>query len=181
MARPNIDQTTITRAAIAILKERGIEAVSLRNVAEAVGVKAPSLYWHVSDKAALFGLMSELLFREMLENIPACHDWQDWLRELGLQAWKTQRNTPDIHQLMMQSEMPPEVLEGFTARMVGELTARGMDERAAFQAQKSVLALTTGWTMMPNDPAFRDSPPDESFLLCLKAVISGYEIEARSA
>jgi len=59
--------------------------------------------------------------------------------------------------------------------MVAELTARGLDPAVAFEAQKSVLALATGWTMMPNDPAFRESPPEQSFLHCLDAVIRGWE------
>lgn len=175
MASRNLDRETIVGAALGILAERGLEAVSLRNVAAAVGARAPSLYWHVADKAALFGLMSEAIFRQCLDSVPPAEDWRQWLRGLGETVWRTQRQTRDIHQLMMQSRMEVETLAGFTARMVGELTARGLDSALAFEAQKSVMALATGWTMMPNDPAFRDSPPERSFLHCLDAVIRGWE------
>ena len=175
MATRNLDRDTIVRAALAILSERGLEAVSLRNVAAAVGARAPSLYWHVADKAALFGFMSEAIFRECLDQVPSSDDWREWLRGLGASVWHSQRRTRDIHQLMMQSSMEAEVLAGFTARMVGVLTSRGLDPGVAFEAQKSVLALATGWTMMPNDPAFRDSAPEQSFLHCLDAVIRGWE------
>lgn len=175
MASRNLDRDTIVRAALEILAERGLEAVSLRNVAAAVGARAPSLYWHVADKAALFGLMSETIFRECLDRVPPSEDWREWLRGLGEAVWQTQRRTRDVHQLMMRSRMDAETLAGFTARMVGELTARGLDPALAFEAQKSVMALVTGWTMMPNDPAFRDSPPERSFLHCLDAVIRGWD------
>ncbi len=175
MASRNLDRDTIVRAALEILDERGLEAVSLRNVAAAVGVRAPSLYWHVADKAALFGFMSEAIFRQCLDSVPERPDWQQWLRSLGETVWQTQRRTRDVHQLMMQSRMEAETLAGFTARMVGELTSRGLDPAVAFEAQKSVMALVTGWTMMPNDPAFRESPPEQSFLHCLDAVIRGWD------
>ena len=44
--------------------------MSLRNVAAAVGARAPSLYWHVKNKEALFGLMCEQIFRECLAEVP---------------------------------------------------------------------------------------------------------------
>jgi TetR/AcrR family tetracycline transcriptional repressor len=175
MASRNLDRDIIVRAALGILAERGLEAVSLRNVAAAVGARAPSLYWHVADKGALFGLMSEAIFRQCLDSVPPSEDWRQWLRGLGETVWQTQRRTRDVHQLMMQSRMEVETLAGFTARMVGELTERGLDPGLAFEAQKSVMALVTGWTMMPNDPAFRDSPPEQSFLHCLDAVIRGWD------
>ncbi len=175
MASRNLDRDTIVSAALDILVERGLEAVSLRNVAAAVGARAPSLYWHIADKAALFGFMSEAIFRQCLDRVPPSEDWHEWLRGLGKTVWQTQRQTRDVHQLMMQSRMDVETLTGFTARMVGELTARGLDPALAFEAQKSVMALVTGWTMMPNDPAFRDSSPERSFLQCLDAVIRGWD------
>jgi TetR/AcrR family tetracycline transcriptional repressor len=175
VASRNLDRDTIVRAALELLAERGLEAVSLRNVAAAVGARAPSLYWHVADKAGLFGLMSEAIFRQCLDTVPPCEDWRQWLRGLGETVWRTQRQTRDVHQLMMQSRMEAETLAGFTTRMVGELTTRGLEPGLAFEAQKSVMALVTGWTMMPNDPAFRDSPPEQSFLHCLDAVIRGWD------
>ena len=179
MASRNLDRDIIVKSALGILAEHGLQAVSLRNVAAAVGVRAPSLYWHVASKPDLLGLMSEAIFRSCLDRIPALETWQEWLRALGTQVWHMQRQTRDLHQLMMQSRMPPETLQGFTQKMVAELTARGLPEVSAFEAQKSVLALVTGWTMMPNDPAFRDNPPEQSFLHCLDAVIRGWEPSER--
>ncbi|MBT2135620.1 TetR family transcriptional regulator [Croceibacterium sp. LX-88] len=175
MTSGNLDRDAIVRAALAILAEHGLQAVSLRNVAAAVGARAPSLYWHVANKTALFGLMSEAIFRECLDQVEASDDWREWLHSLGTTVWHTQRRTRDVHQLMMQSSMDPEVLRGFTSRMVAELTARGLDPAIAFEAQKSVLALATGWTMMPKDPAFEVNPQEQSFLHCLDVVIRGWD------
>lgn len=181
MASRNLDRETIVKTALGILAEHGLHAVSLRNVAAAVGARAPSLYWHVASKPELLGLMCESIFRTCLDRLPSDGTWQDWLRALGTQVWQSQRQTRDMHQLMMLSRIPVATLQGFTERMVAELIERGLTADTAFEAQKSVLALVTGWTMMPNDPAFRDNPPEQSFLQCLDAVIRGWEPSERSA
>jgi TetR/AcrR family tetracycline transcriptional repressor len=175
MAFPPLHRDTIVAAALKILADKGISAVSLRNVAAAVGVRAPSLYWHVPSKQALFGYMSESIFRQCLDSVPNTSDWREWLRTLGVRVWQVQRATRDVHQLIMQSHMETAVLQGFTAEIVAKLSMGGLQPTLAYEAQKSVLALSTGWTMMPNDPAFVDTPPEPSFLHCLEAVILGWD------
>ena len=165
----------IVAAALKILADKGIAAVSLRNVAAEVGVRAPSLYWHLSGKRALFGYMSESIFRQCLDSVPDRADWREWLKTLGIRVWQVQRTTRDVHQLMMQSYMEPAVLQGFTSEIVAKLSTGGLQPTLAYEAQKSILALATGWTMMPNDPAFVDTPPEPSFLHCLEAVILGWD------
>jgi TetR/AcrR family tetracycline transcriptional repressor len=175
MAPPSLDRDMIVAAALKILADKGIAAVSLRNVAAEVGVRAPSLYWHVPSKQALFGYMSESIFRQCLDSVPSTADWREWLRTLGIRVWQVQRTTRDVHQLMMQSYMEPTVLQGFTSEIVDKLSTGGLQPTLAYEAQKSVLALATGWTMMPNDPAFVGTPPEPSFLHCLEAVILGWD------
>src|SRR6266508_2755941 len=44
----------IVETARALLEEEGPEAVSMRRIADRLGIRAPSLYKHLADKAALF-------------------------------------------------------------------------------------------------------------------------------
>lgn len=179
MTARNLDRPTIVAAALKILVEQGLGAVSLRNVAAALGVRAPSLYWHVASKGGLFGHMSEQLFRECLSEVPEAGDWREWLRGLGIVVWRKQRQIRDIRVLMIQAQMDPEVLAEFTSHMIRELTVRGIAPDIAFDAQRSVTTLATGWTMIPNDPRFRDEQPEPSYLRCLDALIRGWEETSR--
>ena len=175
MAPPRLDRSSIVEAALEILKERGLAAVSLRNVAAVVGARAPSLYWHVRNKEALFGLMCEQIFRECLAEVPDSHDWREWLRNYGIVIWRKQREIRDIRLLMLQSRMEPDVLRAFTMHMVGELTRLGIDPAVAFDAQRSVSTLVTGWTMLPNDPVLAEMQPEPSFVRSLEALIRGWD------
>jgi AcrR family transcriptional regulator len=52
-AVPTSRRVQIVDAARRILEEQGPEALSMRNVAAEIGIRAPSLYEHVTDKRAL--------------------------------------------------------------------------------------------------------------------------------
>lgn len=164
----------IVAAAMEMLAERGIEAITLRNLAGALNVRAPSLYWHVASKQELFGYMSEQIFRDVLTGLPESGDWREWLRALGIRFWHKQMELRDMRAVMMQSELEPEVLREFSAHMVERLVSLGMEPAVAFDAQRSVITLATGWTMI-DDPKFRDEPPEPSFLNCLDALIRGWD------
>ncbi|MGV9665392.1 WHG domain-containing protein [Nocardia niigatensis] len=60
-------QRQIAAAARALLDAQGPEALTMRNVAEALGIKAPSLYKHVPDKTALETLVVAQGFAEVAE------------------------------------------------------------------------------------------------------------------
>lgn len=50
---PSTRRQQIVEAARRLLEEQGPEALSMRNVAAEIGIRAPSLYEHVTDKRAL--------------------------------------------------------------------------------------------------------------------------------
>ncbi|WP_369640300.1 TetR/AcrR family transcriptional regulator, partial [Nocardia sp. JMUB6875] len=64
-------QRQIAAAARRLLDEQGPEALTMRNVAEALGIKAPSLYKHVPDKTALETLVVADALAELAETLEA--------------------------------------------------------------------------------------------------------------
>lgn len=59
--RPPLDVEQIVRAALELLDEQGLDALSMRHLAERLGVKAASLYWYVRDKSELLALMADAI------------------------------------------------------------------------------------------------------------------------
>lgn len=58
-------QREIVRAARALLEAGGPDALTMRAVASAVGMRAPSLYVHFPDKAALLDALTAVALEEM--------------------------------------------------------------------------------------------------------------------
>ena len=72
----------ILDAAVAIADERGLDAVSMRAVAERTGVTPMALYPHVGSKAALLdGMVGRLLAELRVPESPG-QDWRERLRAL---------------------------------------------------------------------------------------------------
>jgi len=76
----------IVHAAWALAAERGLAAWSLRDVAEAVGMRAPSLYVYFDSKGALYDAMFADGYRAFLARIEATPPEQDARAMLGRAA-----------------------------------------------------------------------------------------------
>ncbi|NQU29174.1 MAG: TetR/AcrR family transcriptional regulator [Anaerolineae bacterium] len=61
-----IDRDRIVETARELIETQGIDAVTLRVVADALGVKAPSLYRHVKHKNAMLLAVNEVTLRELI-------------------------------------------------------------------------------------------------------------------
>lgn len=68
----------ILEAALAIADERGVDAISMRAVAQRTGVTPMALYPYVGNKAALLDGLVELMLAELPRHNPAA-PWQDRL------------------------------------------------------------------------------------------------------
>jgi AcrR family transcriptional regulator len=64
--QPMLSRARIAEAAISIADSEGFEAVSMRHVAELLGVGTMSLYYHVKTKGELLALMDDALMAQNL-------------------------------------------------------------------------------------------------------------------
>jgi AcrR family transcriptional regulator len=93
----------ILLAALAIADEDGLSAISMRAVAERVGVSAMALYPHVGSKDALLDGMVDVLLAELLpaiEGLPAGDPWSR-LTALAHALRTTARRHPGAFQLLL--------------------------------------------------------------------------------
>jgi TetR/AcrR family transcriptional regulator, tetracycline repressor protein len=77
-----VTRDEIVAAALALLDEAGLEGLTLRRLAERLGIRAPTLYWHVRDKRELMDLLAGAIMDEALagwrEPQPG-QAWWEWL------------------------------------------------------------------------------------------------------
>jgi TetR/AcrR family transcriptional regulator, tetracycline repressor protein len=81
-----VSRQDVVRAAIALVDEAGLEGFTLRRLAEQLGIRAPTLYWHVKDKRELLDLMADAILTEALDGWrqPAPgQPWPDWVAGLA--------------------------------------------------------------------------------------------------
>jgi len=77
-----LNKEIVVEEALKLLNEVGIEGVSVRALAKKLDVKAPTLYWHVQNKAALINEMTERILQPVgndLRQRAVDESWQEWL------------------------------------------------------------------------------------------------------
>jgi TetR/AcrR family tetracycline transcriptional repressor len=89
-------------AAIALLDEEGIAKLSTRRLAERLGVRSPTLYWHVRNKAELLDLVAEELCADAFV-IDETRTWRDQLTEGMHQFRGLVRSHRDVTVLLRDS------------------------------------------------------------------------------
>jgi TetR/AcrR family tetracycline transcriptional repressor len=84
-SEPGLDRATIVEAALRLVDEVGLDGLTLRRLAQDLGVQAPALYWHVKNKQELLDLMAAAITGRAdrpLAPAPG-QDWTDWLTEVA--------------------------------------------------------------------------------------------------
>ena len=84
-ARTPLSRERVLKAAIALADADGIEALTMRRLAHALGVEAMSLYYHVANKDALLLGMLDIVVSEM-RLPPTDQPWKPAIRESAICA-----------------------------------------------------------------------------------------------
>jgi AcrR family transcriptional regulator len=82
---PPLTLARIVDAAVALLDEEGIDRLTMRRLAERLGVVAPSLYWHVDTKDDVLDLAVDAIFGEAP---PEASGWREQVTAV-LSAWRS--------------------------------------------------------------------------------------------
>jgi TetR/AcrR family tetracycline transcriptional repressor len=85
--RKPLTQEQVVRAALALLDEVGLDELTMRRLAERLGVKAASLYRHVRSKDELLALLGD----EISSEIPFARAAGSWRNQLSEIAWNVRR------------------------------------------------------------------------------------------
>ena len=174
----SLDRATIAEAALELLQDGGVEGVSTRRLADRLGVKGPSLYWHFKNKEELFGLMSGLMFAEALpgadlEN-PA-FDWVEWLAEGARGIRKVALSRRDGAVVMSRARPLGLPENRASAPMVQSLLRSGLSENEAQLAMLALGRFALGWVLYEQTAAPRATVHggDDGFEFGLQTFLSG--------
>ncbi|MGE3233701.1 MAG: TetR/AcrR family transcriptional regulator [Thermoleophilia bacterium] len=124
-AEPGARARQIVAAGRALLEEGGPEALSMRRVAERVGIRAPSIYKHLRDKEELEAALVADGLREFAETCEAAVDGAaDPLAALAGAYRDFARAHPHLYRLINDRPLPRDRLPaGLEARAGAPLVA----------------------------------------------------------
>lgn len=98
--RTPIARDTIIQAAFEVLDDAGLEGLTLRKVACALGIRAPSLYWHFCSKQALLDAMADAMLADVARDVPEGQPWRQTLLQIAREfraAFKARRDGARVY------------------------------------------------------------------------------------
>jgi AcrR family transcriptional regulator len=130
--KPPLSQDLIVATALRILDAEGLEAVSMRRVAQELETGPASLYAHVSNKEELLDLMFEEVAGEItLPGEPDPERWQEQLKELCRDVWRVLLRHRDITRVSLANIPTGPNALAVSERMLAIMRAGGVSRQAA--------------------------------------------------
>lgn len=159
--RARLSKTAVVDRALALGDALGLEALTIRRLAQDLGVTPMALYWHFRSKEELLGALGERVWAEIDIAVDPAADWPAQLRGLLESLVQVLRTHPCASQLLMSGEK----LHGEASLLVTETTLDVL-RRAGFDAEHSSeiarTALWTGLTLVMSEPGYYPAlAPDE--------------------
>ncbi|MER8092702.1 TetR/AcrR family transcriptional regulator [Streptomyces goshikiensis] len=164
---PRLDQGRTARAALDLLDEVGLDALTMRRLADAVGVQAGALYRHFATKQDLLTVMAERMLEGCSAPLPE-GDWSERLTVLAHRMRAALLAHRDGARVYAGTHSTGANTLGFAETLVGVLREAGFRDEDAARAVLAVVNFTVGHTLeeqaalQPGDSAAAEAGPAEA-------------------
>jgi AcrR family transcriptional regulator len=126
--KPSRSVEEVVSAGIALADAEGLAALSMRRVAEALGLSPMSLYTYVPSKAELVDLMVDRVAVEIAEPGPDLTGWREKVQHLARQRWSMAQRHPWLMQVgVHRPPLGPNILAKVEATLQA-LDGQGLTE-----------------------------------------------------
>jgi AcrR family transcriptional regulator len=205
-ARGPLSRERVLDAALRLVDEHGLEALSMRRLGAELGVEAMSLYHHVPSKDALLDGLAERLWAEVRLPARDAPDWKAAVRPTVETLRRLAQAHPNAYPLLLAREALPEpALHVFDA-LLRTLRGAKFDPELAGYTLWALVAYAAGYAMVelaccfgrselaaqrciPPDAGNRfadlvralgECDPDRQFDFGLEAMLDGLEARRRA-
>ncbi|MCB0936609.1 MAG: TetR family transcriptional regulator [Mycobacterium sp.] len=187
-----LTEADILHAAVAVARESGLDRLTVKAVAEQLGITSPALYYHVPDgrsalESMVAGYALERHFQGRLQELSG-ENWEETLVRVLLAVADLAEEFPGVvGHLMLQSRGIPASLD-VSSFMVAQLRRGGLTVTEAASGYFALTALICGWaefspSAVPDEKRYADLaaalaegsriPSRERLQFALRALVSG--------
>jgi AcrR family transcriptional regulator len=172
------DPDQILEIAMQILESDGREALSMRKLAEALDLKAPSLYRHYADRNALEQAIAARaatqLHNALEQAIRPLRSASKVLHQSARTYCEFAKMHPELYDLMMTNFTPASVQESknlwnFVLEVIGRITGNPDDTSAAV----ALWSFLHGFVTLERNGLFGLSGPQQALEVGIDALIAG--------
>lgn len=142
-----IQKEQVIQVAMELLDEVGIDGITMRKLAEALDIKAASLYWHFANKQTLMDEMADSLMETVARKAQRNRTWQEQLRQTATEIRRAMLKHRDGARVFAGTYGVTENVMRVGNTLIGALTGAGANTRLAAWGSFSVLYYVLGFVM----------------------------------
>ena len=178
--RVPLSKERVFSGAIAVADEGGIDSLTMRRLAEELGVEAMSLYYHVANKEAVLDGVVEAIVGE-IENalggfdIPTDTDWRTSLRHRILTAREVMLRHPWAPGVIETRTTMTPTMERYFDTLLGILREGGFSVDLGHHAMHALGSRALGFSQELFQPDSGSHAEDDVFEFGLDLILDGLE------
>lgn len=142
-----LEREIVVRVALSLLDDVGLDGLTVRRLAERLGVQNPALYWHFKNRQDVLDAMARTMVADAFAGIgpPATQDdWAEWLAYVAARFRHALLAHRDGARVIATADMTGSDVLMIQEMALRVLTAAGFDLRAALVGIVAVFDYTLG-------------------------------------
>ena len=159
-------------AALRFVDLRGLDALTMRALADEMGVYPTALYWHAGTKAQLVAAVSARVFDEVVLPDERELDWYEWLEAVARRCRESMHRHPNLAPIAGSQLVVATTAMPLVERTVATLERAGFSGEALVDAYNTYTGFILGWvtTELSAEPAEPSGAWKEEFAGQLRAL-----------
>ncbi len=153
MTRPTVavglTRAAIVDAALELMDTHGVDWLTMRRLADHLGVSAPTLYWHVRNRSELIDAAIDRALDGFTSNFDASVEWREQVRGF-MHSLRHQLTAHPSVTDMMRNRYPPSV-HRLTLRAVEIVEAAGSNPVQVAERTRLMIWQVVGFTTLENN------------------------------
>src|SRR5215472_3377663 len=152
---PDTERTRLTKKAVvdralALADANGLDGLTIRRLAQDLGVTPMALYWHFRSKEELLAGLADQVWAEMNMKVDPAQPWSRQLQGLLESLVRVLRAHPCASQLLLETEKQSEAFLQATEVTLEVLRGAGFDPQHATEIARG--GLWTGLMLVMSEP-----------------------------
>ncbi|GBG39189.1 TetR family transcriptional regulator [Mycobacterium montefiorense] len=145
-----LDAEQIIAAAVEIMREGGLDAISMRSVASRLGVTPPPVYSRIGNKDALIDAVAEHVLDDLAPTLARDETWPDYARRWTRQLRARLTDAADSR-LFLQVKRPAYLKA--SRPLLKSMRRDGMSTDMSVRACRLLIYATVGFVAMDHPPS----------------------------
>ncbi|WP_147397502.1 TetR/AcrR family transcriptional regulator [Amycolatopsis panacis] len=155
--RGTLDRVRVLLAATAIMAEEGMEAVTIRRIADELDVRPMALYTYFRSKDEVFAGIYTRLLAEI--DLPTVDEGPDGIRAVVHAYYELLIEHPALARIHLAADHYGQGDFRISEKLHGFLCARGLDDRAATELVATLVRFTIGSALLRPLPNLSEGDP----------------------